>query len=532
MPGPSRPLQDPHVSTLQRVLPRLPRTDEDLRDLAMFANRGAWRQFLEDLAVLASMDLSRPIVGVQVAGRCPACGGHTLFLGAGGYPTCPLRECPDPTAAADLLLGTTVPTAPAPPATQAQQELARQAEDARASTEAYLDGWDGTCVAQPDPDPHPRVLGQCMACREWELRLGGDGTVVCHNDLCPDRMAMDKLLGGSPSTIGDTLRAAVWALERVEHPHGGVNWHRTMGALLLVRQVQHSLHGCLPRQSDQEREDRLVQDARRLVELASYTVEALTLHRQADAEVDPARVAQARTLRAVLRDALRLVQEDPDVDPTRRGPTVVVGTAEVVEQVPAQLHTAVQALCKVQPLLGDHPSALESRQVLQLAINLVDQVRHRGLLVVPEDMREVQVGPVQDTEATEPGEPAEVSWREELADSPDGPLEDQDQARRDWWARVPGATLLLCRDHLVLAWVHQPGGSPVLDSGATLGREDEDGKGWSVRTVVVRRPIGTDLRPHGPNPWRRGWWQRLPAWLASPNPDAPSCTALAIGWRR
>lgn len=40
----------------------------------------------------------------DVQGQCPACGATSLFLGDGGYPTCRRAECPDPTAAADLLL--------------------------------------------------------------------------------------------------------------------------------------------------------------------------------------------------------------------------------------------------------------------------------------------------------------------------------------------------------------------------------------------------------------------------------------------
>src|SRR5690606_12081447 len=33
----------------------------------------------------------------------PACGHRSLFLGSGGYITCSIRECRNPTAAADLL---------------------------------------------------------------------------------------------------------------------------------------------------------------------------------------------------------------------------------------------------------------------------------------------------------------------------------------------------------------------------------------------------------------------------------------------
>lgn len=43
----------------------------------------------------------------DVAGRCPACGSNgTLFLGSGGYVTCSVSYCPNPSAAADLLLPT------------------------------------------------------------------------------------------------------------------------------------------------------------------------------------------------------------------------------------------------------------------------------------------------------------------------------------------------------------------------------------------------------------------------------------------
>jgi len=40
-----------------------------------------------------------------VAGRCPACRGASLYLGAGGHVTCARESCPDPTAADDLLHG-------------------------------------------------------------------------------------------------------------------------------------------------------------------------------------------------------------------------------------------------------------------------------------------------------------------------------------------------------------------------------------------------------------------------------------------
>ncbi|WP_411096001.1 hypothetical protein [Streptomyces sp. 020-2-3H-GM] len=41
----------------------------------------------------------------DVQGRCPACGAASLFLGEGGHVTCARLDCPDPSAADDLLHG-------------------------------------------------------------------------------------------------------------------------------------------------------------------------------------------------------------------------------------------------------------------------------------------------------------------------------------------------------------------------------------------------------------------------------------------
>jgi hypothetical protein len=40
-----------------------------------------------------------------VQGRCPACRGNSLFIGSGGYITCSRIDCPDPSAADELLHG-------------------------------------------------------------------------------------------------------------------------------------------------------------------------------------------------------------------------------------------------------------------------------------------------------------------------------------------------------------------------------------------------------------------------------------------
>lgn len=39
----------------------------------------------------------------RVVGYCPACGGESLFLAAGGYVTCSRLECPRPAAVDELL---------------------------------------------------------------------------------------------------------------------------------------------------------------------------------------------------------------------------------------------------------------------------------------------------------------------------------------------------------------------------------------------------------------------------------------------
>ncbi|WP_460071110.1 DUF6085 family protein [Streptomyces sp. YKOK-I1] len=38
-----------------------------------------------------------------VQGRCPACGGSSLFLGSGGYITCSRLDCPQPDAATEVI---------------------------------------------------------------------------------------------------------------------------------------------------------------------------------------------------------------------------------------------------------------------------------------------------------------------------------------------------------------------------------------------------------------------------------------------
>lgn len=47
--------------------------------------------------------MTQPSPNPTVQGRCPACRGASLFLGSGGHVTCARIDCPDPSAADDLL---------------------------------------------------------------------------------------------------------------------------------------------------------------------------------------------------------------------------------------------------------------------------------------------------------------------------------------------------------------------------------------------------------------------------------------------
>lgn len=54
-------------------------------------------------AAEAQPEPKSPGIFPGVQGRCPACNGHSLILGSGGYVTCGYLECPDPEAATNLL---------------------------------------------------------------------------------------------------------------------------------------------------------------------------------------------------------------------------------------------------------------------------------------------------------------------------------------------------------------------------------------------------------------------------------------------
>jgi hypothetical protein len=51
-----------------------------------------------------SDDLTKPRGDLHRDFRCPACGRRGfLFLGSGGWPTCSIAECPNPTLASDVI---------------------------------------------------------------------------------------------------------------------------------------------------------------------------------------------------------------------------------------------------------------------------------------------------------------------------------------------------------------------------------------------------------------------------------------------
>lgn len=71
--------------------------------------RGEWlrlstRQAIA-VAVLVAVktELEAQTATPDVAGRCPACGGESLFLADGGHVTCRRLDCPDPCAVDDIL---------------------------------------------------------------------------------------------------------------------------------------------------------------------------------------------------------------------------------------------------------------------------------------------------------------------------------------------------------------------------------------------------------------------------------------------
>lgn len=101
----------------------------------------------------------------DVQGRCPACGGASLFLGDGGHVTCRRLDCPNPCAVDDLLLGTDAETT-----TRVFAALHYSAEQDVTRVIALYERW---VKAGPPP------LGVSLS-RWWDARL-----VELHNAIRP-----------------------------------------------------------------------------------------------------------------------------------------------------------------------------------------------------------------------------------------------------------------------------------------------------------------------------------------------------------
>jgi hypothetical protein len=71
--------------------------------------RGEWLRLSTREAVAVAVliavktELEAQAAAPDVAGRCPACGGTSLFLADGGYVTCRRIDCPNPDAAHEAI---------------------------------------------------------------------------------------------------------------------------------------------------------------------------------------------------------------------------------------------------------------------------------------------------------------------------------------------------------------------------------------------------------------------------------------------
>jgi hypothetical protein len=92
----------------------------------------------------------------SIQGHCPACRGDSLFIGSGGYVTCSRLDCPNPSAADQLLHGETPPQAAiarvralcAPEQNTAALGYLRRSQDVLAALDA---------PTPPDPDRYARL---------------------------------------------------------------------------------------------------------------------------------------------------------------------------------------------------------------------------------------------------------------------------------------------------------------------------------------------------------------------------------------
>lgn len=111
----------------------------------------------------------------SIQGRCPACRGDSLFIGSGGYVTCSRLDCPNPSAADQLLHGEQPAHAPA--ATEATEAatttrvFAALHHSAEQDVARVIDLYERWVKAGPPP------LGASLA-RWWDTRLAELHTAI------------------------------------------------------------------------------------------------------------------------------------------------------------------------------------------------------------------------------------------------------------------------------------------------------------------------------------------------------------------
>jgi hypothetical protein len=134
-----------------------------------------------------------------VAGRCPACRGSSLFLGVGGHATCARLDCPDPSAADDLLHG-----GPADPVVVLEGALCRRVWAAALRWEA------GQLREVADRHERAGRAGEADASRDYASVLEIDAHRIETGELTPwadqpePPAAPAQPAGDAPAAAGPT----------------------------------------------------------------------------------------------------------------------------------------------------------------------------------------------------------------------------------------------------------------------------------------------------------------------------------------
>ena len=141
-----------------------------------------------------------------VAGRCPACRGAALHLGAGGHVTCARLECPDPGAADDLLHAGDLSPWAVPADAASRREWVAAYRDGATAVRAFA----GT-VANPD------TCADVLEARASLVEAGELTPWAGQADLAsgPDVQSQpaDRLARGGPAILGRALlddRGELW----------------------------------------------------------------------------------------------------------------------------------------------------------------------------------------------------------------------------------------------------------------------------------------------------------------------------------